>query len=559
MLNISRILSLIGFSLLAACVATEAPPLALKEDARVAVEMNAAGATAADRIATDLAYLADDARAGREAGTEGYEEAARYVAARFDALGLEAAGDRGGWFQSVTLRSVKRDPDAASFVVTQSGGAAQTLAHLEDYVIGRSMAEREFSVEAPIVFVRHGLVAPEVGLNDYAGVDARGKIVIVYSGAPDLFDSEKRAFYQSTDNKIKTAAANGAVGFITLPSESFLKRFTWDRLTKSIEREAMTWVHPDGVGEVSAASIKATATLSPEGAEKLFANTSTGFAEIRAIMEDKERAGDLAAFDLGKTVALKGASAFEEKKSSNVAGLIQGSDKSLDDEIIVLTGHLDHVGVYEPRKGGDDFIHNGAMDNAMGISTMLEVARSFQSGVAPKRSILFLAVTAEEKGLLGADYFVNYPTVDEDIVANVNLDMPLTLFPFSDVIAFGAERSTLGGLVKGAAGSMNIGVTPDPIPEQGIFTRSDHYRFVEKGVPSVFLIVGFGAGGEEIFSNFMKEHYHQPSDDLALPIDYASAARFAELNYRIARSIADAPAAPSWIAGDFFATQFAGE
>ena len=550
----ARILTL-TFFFLAACVA---PSAALKEDALVALQASADAQISAARIAADLSYLADDARAGREAGTTGYNDAANYVAARFEALGLEPGGDD-GWFQMVTLRTVRRNPDAASLVVTQNDGEKETFSHPDDYLIGRSMAGPTFSVNAPVVFVRHGVVAPDVGLNDYDGVDVEGKIVVAYSGAPNLFDGEKRTFYSSTDYKLKTAAANGAIGFITLPSKSDIKRLPWRRVTANIGREVMTWVHPDGVGETAAASLKATATLSPAGAVKLFAGTSVAFTDIQSMMERKEVTNDLVAFDLGKTVSLKGASIFKEYESPNVAGLIRGSDKNLVDEVVVLTAHLDHVGVREPRKGGDDFIHNGAMDNAMGVATMLEIARSFQSGAVPRRSILFLAVTAEEKGLLGADYFVHYPTVEHSLIANVNLDMPLTLFPFTDVIAFGAERSTLGPLVKGAAASMSIAVTPDPIPEQGIFTRSDHYRFVEKGVPAVFLIVGFGDGGEAVFSNFIKNHYHQPSDDLDLPINYEAAARFSELNYRIAQSIADAPVAPSWIEGDFFAEKFAGQ
>ena len=170
---------------------------------------------------------------------------------------------------------------------------------------------------------------------------------------------------------------------------------------------------------------------------------------------------------------------------------------------------------------------------------------------------IFLAVTAEEKGLLGADYFAHFPTAPaENIVANVNLDMPVMLHDFADVVAFGAERSTLGPMVREAVESAGLELSPDPFPELGIFTRSDHYRFVEKGIPSVYLFPGFANGGEEAFNGFMRDHYHKPSDEVTLPIRYDSAARFADVNYEISRAIADAPERPKWNKGDFFGDLF---
>jgi len=552
--NQSSFLSFIAVFVLAACVAdSPAPETALSTSAASTIEFTALSNKSDERIAADLLYLADDARQGREAGTEAYEEAARYVAARMDSIGLEPGAD-GTWFQSVPLRSVKRDLDAAFMSITGKSGVADPLMHLGEFIIGRSIAQTNFNVTAPVVFAGYGVIAPRDGHDDYATIDARGKIVVVFSDAPSHFDSEKRAFYRSNDNKIKTAAANGAVGLITLPTKKQIERSPWMRISANPEREAMTWVHPDGVGEISAREIQATAFMSPTGAEKLFADEQFSFADLQTKQDASE---PINPFALGKEVTLKGASIFEEKTSPNVVGLIKGSDPELANEVIVLTAHLDHVGVHEPPQGGTDHIHNGALDNALGVAIMLDVAAQFKKNAPPKRSILVLAVTAEEKGLLGADYFAHYPTLAAGkIVANVNLDMPLTLYPFVDVIAFGAERSSLGSVVREAAASMNVTLIPDPMPELGIFTRSDHYRFVEKGIPSVFLFMGFGNGGEEVFSNFMANHYHQPSDDFSLPIDYKEAARFADLNYRIARNIANAEEAPSWNDGDFFGERF---
>jgi len=204
-----------------------------------------------------------------------------------------------------------------------------------------------------------------------------------------------------------------------------------------------------------------------------------------------------------------------------------------------------------------DSINNGALDNASGVSTTLEVARLFGRKQA-RRSVLFLIDTAEEKGLIGAEYFAHNPTVPPSaIVADVDLDMPILTYEFTDVVAFGADRSSIGPSVRRAAAGMNVQLSPDPEPDEGIFTRSDHYRFVEQGVPAVFLATGFANGGEAAIRFFMKSHYHKPSDDLSQPIRYDMGAKFARLNYAVTRELADGDAKPSWNKGDFFAGKFA--
>jgi Zn-dependent M28 family amino/carboxypeptidase len=243
-------------------------------------------------------------------------------------------------------------------------------------------------------------------------------------------------------------------------------------------------------------------------------------------------------------------------ESENVVGVLPGSDPKLKDEFVVLSAHLDHLGITPPVNG--DQINNGALDNASGVATTLEVARLFRaSGKAPKRSLLFLIDTAEEKGLIGAGYFAANPTVPKSaIAADVDLDMPILTYDFTDVVAFGADRSSIGPVVKKAAAGMKIGLSPDPMPDQGIFTRSDHFRFVEQGVPAVFLITGFANGGKEAFEGFMADHYHKPSDDLSLPIRYDAGAKFARLNYEIAKGLADSAIRPAWNKGDFFGEKF---
>ena len=239
----------------------------------------------------------------------------------------------------------------------------------------------------------------------------------------------------------------------------------------------------------------------------------------------------------------------ERTASPNVLAVLPGSDPALAGEHVLLMAHLDGLGTLD--RAGEDDIHNGAMDNSTGVATLIEVARAMtEGGARPKRSILFAAVTAEEDGLLGAQYLARNPV--EKVVGVVNLDMPVLLYDFTDVIAFGAEHSTLGPIVARAGGRMGVRLTPDPLPQEGLFTRSDHYRFVQAGIPSVFLMTGFANGGEKKFTGFLHGAYHSPNDDLAQPFDWKAGAKFARLNYLIAREIADAPQAPRWYQDSFF-------
>jgi Zn-dependent M28 family amino/carboxypeptidase len=244
-------------------------------------------------------------------------------------------------------------------------------------------------------------------------------------------------------------------------------------------------------------------------------------------------------------------------KAPNVIGVLPGSDPVLRNEYVVLSAHLDHVGT-DPLRAGDK-IYNGAMDNASGVATMLETARAFAgSRQRPKRSILFVALAGEESGLLGSNYLARNPVVGKGkVVADINLDMPILLYDFQDVIAFGGEHSTLGEITARAGASMGVSVSPDPMPEEDFFERSDHYSFVKVGVPSIFLMTGFKNGGEKAFRNFLAKNYHQPSDQADLPFNWEAGAKFARLNYLIAREVADAPEPPRWYEGNRYGNRFA--
>lgn len=266
-------------------------------------------------------------------------------------------------------------------------------------------------------------------------------------------------------------------------------------------------------------------------------------------------------FPLAGTATLQRATAVGTITSPNVVGVLAGSDPALMDQFVLVTAHLDHFGM---KAGTGDVIYNGALDNASGVATMLEAARELSSAKRrPRRSVMFVATTGEESGLVGASYFARHPPVRLDrIVAEVNLDMPILTCDFADVIAYGADRSTLGPMIAAAAKRAGLTLSPDPQPVEAIFTRSDHYMLVRAGIPAVFLKTGWrdtqgGTRCRDAESEFRRTHYHEPSDDMKLPIDWNVAVKFARLNAAIVATIADAERPPRWYAGDYFGETFA--
>ena len=493
-------------------------------------------------------FLASDAMRGREAGSPEFAIAAQYVAAQFFAAGLKPAGDAGTYIQKVPLVTY-RAADKGDVVLTRKGAAPVKLVFGEDYVPGVVAGAAQTALDAPVVFVGYGLVAPQYKRDDYAGVDVRGKIVAYFGGAPPSFQSEERAHFQSGATKAAIAAAHGAVGAI------LLTRAPLPRAGSFYDRPRTTWARPDGTGD--APGVPTLATLSASGSAKLFAGARTPWEQIAPRVADSNTTFTAEALKANVAVALK--TAFEPATSGNVAGMIPGSDPKLAKEVVILSAHLDHLGV-GPADAKGDTIYNGALDNAVGIASLIEEAKRFAaSGKPPRRTILFLAVTAEEKGLVGSDYFARHPTVPiASIVADVNLDMPILTYAFEDMTVFGADRSTLGPIVAKAVGTLGVTMSPDPDPGQGIFVRSDHYRFVQQGVPSVFLWPGQKGPGKAAAAEFFKTRYHQPADDLSQPIDWRQGIRFIDANYAIAREIADGDARPRWNKGDFFGLLYNG-
>jgi Peptidase family M28/PA domain len=501
-----------------------------------------------------VGFLASDEMKGREAGTPEYDIAARYVAAQFETMGLKPVGAKDSFIQPVPL-VMFRAANEGSVKLVRSG-TETALEFGVDYLPGASPLSPEIMKDAPLVFVGFGVVAPKFKRNDYAGLDVKGKIVVMLAGAPASLPTEERAHYGNGVSKRVDAAARGAVGIILVDTPTREKVSPFARRARNWQSLGATWAHGDGTPDVPGGSAAGLASLSLAGAAKLFAGLPGGADAVFAASEAKDGNPKRMALPMTAKVALK--TEINRVMSSNVAGLLEGSDPALKDQAVVLSAHLDHTGICPEVKG--DKICNGAMDNAMGIASMIEVAHGFKHSKArPKRSILFLAVTAEEKGLVGADYYAQNPTLPKgNLVGNVNLDMPIVTYDFKDVVAFGAERSSIGPAVGRAGATLGIALVPDPQPEQGIFTRSDHYRFVQQGIPSVFLVTGPGGDGATVGGAFVKDHYHQPSDDMNLPFKWGAATRFVALNLAIARDLADAPERPRWNKGDFFGTLYKG-
>ncbi len=503
-------------------------------------------------IRAHMRFLADDLLEGRKTATRGYDIAARYVAARFEELGLEPAGAAGSWFQPVPMLQMTTLGGESSLTLLRDGREVE-LELGPDFIV--RAAQEETALSAPVVFAGFGVTAPELGYDDYEGLDVRGKIVAILVGSPATFPSDQRAYYSDRFVQARNAADRGAVGMLGIYTPEREKRMSWEAVRTHVNWPSSTWVDEEGKPR---SSILPGAGLSLKGAKELFAGAPRPIEEIYKAAET----GRPPTFELPVRVSLRIVGRGKRVESPNVAAVLRGSDPRLKDEYVVLSAHLDHVGMEEPTSAGGDIIYNGAYDNASGIAVMLEVANAFTRLPAPRRSVLFLAVTGEEEGLNGSDYFARHPPVPIDrIVANTNLDMFLMLYPLRDVVAFGAEHSSLDRVVREAAGRLGIEVSPDPFPEEVLFIRSDHYSFVQQGVPSIFLTVGLKSAdpavdGKALWGKWMKEVYHKPGDDMSQAIDFGSGVQFAKLNFLISYRVAQDEKPPSWNPGDFFGDKF---
>lgn len=517
----------------------------------------ALGSITAAEIRAHMEVLAADDMQGREAGTAGYKKAADYVAAGFRNIGLLPLGDDHSYFQNITFFETRLEPESAKLVL-HAADADIEFAFRDDFIRSGSYGEPNETVTAPLVFAGHGIVAPEYAHDDFAGIDVAGKIIVVLSGAPPQFATDQRAFYSSSRGKDANAVERGAVGVITVRTPVDQARRPWERFMPGIGTAGMRWLDKDGIAFEGFAELRGDATLSQAGAEKLFEAAGYDLQETF----DKHAAGQTGSFELGVSATLSRKSLQRSVKSANVIGLLKGSDPALVKEYIVYTAHLDHIGIRQGEDGDD--LHNGAYDNAAGVAAIMEIAAAMALlDPAPRRSVIFAAVTAEEKGLQGSSYLAKNPPVPAtSMVANINIDMPYLGFPVADIEAFGAEHSTLLAAVTAATAKTGMGLTPDPMPEEVRFVRSDQFSFVKEGVPAVAFKAGSKSSnpdddGAAMLKGFLNKHYHRPSDDLELPFSEEGAERFVRTALLLGLEVAAQDEKPRWNPGDFFGDRFA--
>ena len=443
-------------------------------------------------IEKTMRYLADDKLEGRKPGTRGFELAAQYVEEQFKKLGFKPMGQGGTFRQKVPLRRAQvRDAGSTMVLTRQSDGiigVEQPLTYGKNFVLSPQFSQATSTVSAPVVFVGFGVSAPELGYDDYANIDVTGKIVACFNGAPATFPSNQRAY--SSSAKQEVAAAKGAVGMITfsLPADMMARIESNAPRTR---QATYKWVDPSGQVQRTFPVLKMIASMGDSTARTLFAGSGKTFDQARIAATKSQPQ----AFPLNLSVrATTQTELNNELVGENLIGLLPGSDPTLKNEYVVYVSHLDHLGITKPVRG--DSINNGAHDNASGVAINLEAARLFTLlPKAPRRSILFAVVTAEEMGLLGSDYFASNPTVPkEKIVANLCLDMPFFFHPLLDIVPYGVEHSSIAGAVNAAAKFVGVTIAKDPIPEQSVFMRSDHFSFVRQGIPAVFVKSGSSTG-----------------------------------------------------------------
>jgi len=487
-------------------------------------------------------YLASDQMRGRLTGSREYDRAADYVVGKFKAYGLKPAGSE-GWLQPVSFieQRVIAERSSAALVVD---GVERPLRLGPDLILG-SRLPQPATVEAPLVFIGYGLSIPKSGHDDFAGQDLRGKILVTVNGGPAELPGPVKSAARSAETW-RAAERAGAVGLITLPTPKSMD-IPWERQMTLAGLAGMYLADPR---LQETAGPRFTASVNPAEAEALFVRSGHSFAEI---LQRADAGRPIAGFPLNVSLRAKVATERRTLSSPNILGVLPGADPTLAKQYVVVSAHLDHLGV-EAATGR---AYSGAMDDASGVAWVLETARALhETRARPRRSILFAVFTAEEKGLLGSRAFAEHPTVAKTaLAADVNMDMPLPLWPLKHLSIFGAEESSLGSAARVVASAQGYDLVPDPFPDRNVFVRTDQFSFVRAGVPAVALKFGFLPGTPEaqIEHEWRAVRYHSPEDNLAQPVDLEAAGRFGVFVTAYVRMLADAPERPRWLPTSAFA------
>jgi Zn-dependent M28 family amino/carboxypeptidase len=528
-----------------------------------AVSQQKSGSSAINEatLKAHIRFLADDLLEGRGTGARGGELAAKYIAAQLEAVGAKGAGENGSFFQPVSLVGVKADPGTVLTVSGPSG--SESFKFADDFVAFTGAQTESVDVDADLVFVGYGIKAPEQKWNDYKGPDTdyRGKILVMLvndppatTAEPNIFGGKALTYYGRWTYKYEEAARRGAVGAILLHTDQSAG-YPWSVVRTSNGSWRFDIARTAGD---TTPFLQVRSWITDDAAHRMMKLAGQDIDALRA----KAATRDFQPVKLGLKAKLNLKSEVKRVAAPNVVGVIEGSDPQLKNEYVVYSAHWDHLGVGAPNKEGDT-IYNGAQDNASGVAVVLAIAETIAQMPAaqrPKRSSLFLFPTAEEQGLLGAEWYANHPVVPLDkTAANVNLDSMNVLGPTKDFIPLGAERSSLKAVVEAVAREMNLRVSPDARPEQGSFFRSDHFPFAKVGVPSISLKEGSDyvghtkEWGEEQFRAYNTAHYHQPSDEMRDTWDFRAMIQEGEIALAIGRMISDMPEKPRFNPGDEFA------
>lgn len=489
-------------------------------------------------------FLASDKLEGRNTGSHGHRLAAQFAAQQFEKDGLKPAGEQ-GYMQPVKFVTKELDESKSSLTLDRNG-RTETLKLGEDAIIGTRADPRPL-VEAGLVFVGYGLTVPEIHYDDFAGLDTKGKIAVRFAGAPAGLASELSAHYQSGKERWAAMKKAGIVGDISIANPKHMD-VPWSRTAQNRFQIAMALAAP-GMNDTEGEQIGIN--WNPAHADELLAGTGHSLDELIALAEAKER---LPRFPISGKLTARTSVKHGAVESQNIVAIFPGSDPKLKDEFVAMSAHIDHLGVGKPVNG--DAIFNGAMDNAAGVAALLDIAaRLKETGAKTRRSILFVLVTGEEKGLLGSKYFTAHPTVPASgIVADINVDEFLPLFPLKLLTVYGLNESTLGDDLRAVAQPVGVKIQPDPAPARNVFIRSDQYNFVLHGIPALMPAFGATHGSPEdaTLNKWNQERYHAVSDDLSQPVDKPAADEFNTLMTQLVERIADADAKPAWNESSFF-------
>lgn len=500
-----------------------------------------------NRIKAHTRFLASDLLEGRGVGTRGGEIATEYIAAQFAAVGAQPAGENGAYYQNVPLMGVKTLPSSTLEFKDLK------LKWQDEFVAASHRQVKQQNIDAELIFVGHGIKSPENNWNDFKDVDVKGKVLLLFTNEPQptnpaVFKGRTLTYAGRWIYKYEEALRHGALGAIivhTTPTAGY----GWPVVRNSWSKE-----DPQVRLEQGKPALAMAGWITQEAGEKLFATIGKTIDQVLALADSP----DFRPIPMPVRVKASLQAELRPIDSKNIAAVIPGSDPKLANEYVLFTAHWDHLGVAIPVNG--DAIYNGAIDNATGVAVILETARAWSAlERKPRRSALFLSVTAEEAGLRGSEMYAQKPLVPPGKTAvNINYD---ALFPFGrtkDVVLLGAERTTLWPLVEEAAQRYQFEITPDPRPEQGSYYRSDHFMLARVGIPAFSVKMGtkiIGKSEEEadkIFLEYNSKHYHQPSDEFKEDWDFSGIEQVARFGMLLGVNAANQEKLPTWQPGDEF-------